>query len=637
MSSTELEAVRRQELQPATDQKRPNIFIGTLNIVMSPMRAVIDPVKKICYPRLEAHWEEKYKRRFPKHAGKLLIFDLILLFLASTLAVSLVLVYTVLPDIYFADPVSVSLEQPISLVSGQQTELIFNYASGSDLPVRDAQLIVETSVNFVPIATAETEDNFTLDPNRPTRRIYDLGDLSPQAHGRVNLSGQAFGSPGQTLPILLSLTYWEQGRAERTTTSVFYQLPIEATPLSLEMKFEEPFLTDTVSLIQINYENQGESMLPNVIIRLSPPSGFRLTGSRPPTWNTREWHLGNLAPKTTGTIALYGLLKRDSIPSFVVSGLAEIVDGEPRLLNELRLNADTESTGFSLTQDVSGLSSLIPGQETEIFIHYANTGNQTLKNVSISLEATGEYLAESEKFPLIWSPTNESTLSLIPPGATGTLIARLTVAAARTQDELNGKTNPSIKIAATGSYTLEDKPARIFNTDSEITYLPIATIINVDTAALYHTKAGDQLGTGPIPPKAGENTRLWVVLSIDNGSNAVRNTRLTATLMPGVEWVNKTSVTLGRPLTYIAANRELIWEIGDLPAFLGNLQPQATANFEIEVQPQIKNVGQVLKLLDYIKIEGEDTFTGVRVTAQGEPVTSAVRFGSIEAQTGIVQ
>jgi len=631
----ELEAVRKQELETNT---KPNIFIGTLNIMAGPMRAMLDPVKKVCYPRLEAHWEHKYKRRFPAHAGKLLIFDLVLLILASTLAVALVLAYTVLPEIFFSQPVSVTIQQPNTLVSGAETQLVISYVSGSDRLVRDAKLTVESTDQFVPTdldAATLNQPTFVTDPDKAARRTYDLGDLPAHARGNISIEGRAYVSPGETLPVLVRLSYWEQGRAERTVTSVFYELPAVDSPLDLELTFADPFMTETVNAININYANAGQEILPGTTIRFSPPPGFRITGARPTLNRNREWRLGSLPADASGNLVVYGILKRDATPSFTVTGLSEAPDGEHRPLNEVRLNADAASTGFRLLHDVSGLSSLSPGQKTEVVIKYANTGQQNITNVTVSLEADSKYIA-ADAFLHRWTPEQFPELAEVKPGDIGTLTAELKLADFLSQEELDGEINPIARITATSEYSLESSPERIFRTDSGVTDLPISTSLMLDTASLYYTKAGDQLGVGPLPPRVDETTRLWLVVTVENGPNAVRDAVLTATLMPDVTWIGKMSVTSGRPLAYVSSEHKLIWEIGDIPAFTGGHLPRATANFEIQVQPTEDDYGEVLELLDHIYIEGEDTYTGTKINATGTTITTEVRFGPEEAQSGVI-
>jgi hypothetical protein len=255
----------------------------------------------------------------------------------------------------------------------------------------------------------------------------------------------------------------------------------------------------------------------------------------------------------------------------------------------------------------------------------------------VTLNVTGKYLEDEDKFPVVWTAKTNPELALIAPGAGGMLTAKIKLSAIKTSNQLDGLTNQTINFSSTAEYSVDGMPTRTFHTDSGITEIPISTFLNVDAVALYYSADGDQLGIGPIPPQVNENTHLWIAVTVKNGANAIHDAQLRATLMPAATWSGKTSVTTGRPLVFIASKRQVIWEIGDLSAFTGDLLPHATANFEIEIQPNESMIGLVPLILDSLIIEGVDDFTGERVSAKGDGVTTAVRFGSPKAQQGLIE
>lgn len=616
-----------------TTNKKPNPLSNAANLVTSPLRSLTDPVKKVCYPRLEAHWEEKYKRRFPRHALKLLIFDFILLVLASALAVALVLVHTALPEILFPRAVSLTIREPAALESGTATELLIEFTNGSDHLVHEAELLFETEGQFV--FDDERINEPDKDTDSATGRSFELGDLPSQATGTLAIPGWAFVPPGQNLPIMIKLSYWEPGRANKTVNSIYYELPVSDSPFDIKMNLPDPLMNDTVNAITVDYANAGTETLRNATVRFSPPPGFRITGARPRLSRNGEWRLGDLPAEANGRLTVYGILKPKATPSFTATALAEATDGLLRPMNELRLNADAVTTGFNLTHDVFGLTTLVPGQIVPAKIKFTNSGEQIVTNLTIRLQADSPYLPAPDETP-IWNADSTAQLQSLAPGESGEVSVDLQLVEYLSQEELLSENNPTLTVSATAEYTLADQPQRTFRTDSEVTVLPISTKLLVDAAALYYTQSGDQLGLGPWPPQVGETTRLWVVVSIENGPNTVRDAVLTANLMPAAEWTGKTSVSAGRPLAYVASDRKLIWEIGDLPAFTGGHLPRATANFEIEITPTEDDLAQTLKLLDHIIIEGEDNFTGGTVRATGTTVTTKLRFGPAEALGGMV-
>jgi len=96
-------------------------------------------------------------------------------------------------------------------------------------------------------------------------------------------------------------------------------------------------------------------------------------------------------------------------------------------------------------------------------------------------------------------------------------------------------------------------------------------------------------------------------------------------------------VAIGEPLIHISDERKVVWRIDDLPAFAGWFGPRPTAGFEIEFTPTRDDVGTAPNLVEYLTMTGTDAVTGVRVTSEAQPVTTGVRFGSIEERQGLVR
>lgn len=628
----ELESVRQQEKEEKSKADKPNVIINSLNVFAGPVRSFMDPVKKVCYPRLEAHWETKYKKRSPKHAGKLLAFDLALLFMASALAVLLVLVHTSLPPIISPGLVTASLPEPQTLPIGESSELVIEYQNNQGKLVQDARIVLETPDSFVLARTDALESS----RNRVNRQVFELGELPANSSGQITVPGRAYGTPDSTLPVTLKMIYWEGGRAADTVIYGYYSIPLVDSPLALDISFSEPFMTDTVNRITVSYENRGDAELSNTRVRLKTPDGFRVVGAEPYLGSNMTWQPGNLSPGQHGTLAVYGILTDGAAPDFAVTATVDAHEQEALKVNRAGRNAHAKSTGFVLTQDLAGLTSLRPGQEATVTVRYANRGEKIIRNVAVNLDAEGAYLAESYPAPEEWTADGYAELEKLEPGADGEFTATVRTAEYRGPEELNGNSEPHISVTSHADYSLSGDDARMFRTQTGTIDLPITTSLNLDTAALYFTEAGDQLGVGPIPPKVGKVTRLWAVITVENRHNPVSDAVLTATLMPGVTWTGKTSVTSGKPLAYVPSERKVIWQIDEIPAYAGEHLPSATANFEVGVAPDENDAGSVLELLDHINIEGKDAFTDLRVTASGEPVTTAIRFGEEESLVGKV-
>ncbi|MFH2063513.1 MAG: hypothetical protein ABIJ46_05195 [bacterium] len=628
---TELEAVRRQDEQavvPRTEGNR-NIFIGTLNVFAGPMRAFVDPVRKVCYPALTAHWDQKYRQPFAHHAWKVLLFDLVLLFLASFLAVTLVLVYRLLPPTVPSMPVSVSLHEPKTITSGQPIDLTVAYANRTSHQLNAARMTIELPDGFLPLNDA-MDDGRTSD--------FALGDLPAGSSGRVTVSGRAYGSPGDSLPVLVRLSYWENGLAGTADQTAFYQIPIDDSPFRLEFEFEQPFLHDTVNTVRLTYANVGPDTISGAAVRLNLPPEFSPTGSSPRFSSPLTWRIGSLAPGETGELTAYGRLARGGTPSFSALALTDGPNGQPDLtLNMVRGNPNAEETGFMLSQDVHGLSSLRPGETLTVTVEYANRGHRPIRDISIDLSAGQDFLAADSVPNANWTVSSEPKLGELLPGQAGKIEARFRIKDRIAPAELDSSGTASVRLTATAEYKLDDSPARTFRTDSATIDLPISTALSLDVSSLYYTETHDQLGTGPLPPTVGQPTRYWIGIAAGNGIGQVDEAQLTAVLAPGVTWTGRTNVTAGEPLIHVTESRRVIWRLGDMPAFAGELEQRPGAGFEVEYTPTEENVGTAPVLVERIFMAGTDSLTGTKVETESGPVTTAVRFGTEDERLGLVR
>jgi hypothetical protein len=298
------------------------------------------------------------------------------------------------------------------------------------------------------------------------------------------------------------------------------------------------------------------------------------------------------------------------------------------LTQEVWKDVDALSTGFTVGNDLDVPAVVRAGEAFTVRVRYHNEGTYTLANAAIRLEATDRYLADG---PVEWTGGD---LARIEPGENGVLTAMLRVRDDIAQEDLEGDPTPVIRLHVVGEYAIDGQPTRTLRLEGAMNEIAVVTDVGVEAAALYRTKDGEQLGVGPIPPNVGEVTKLWIVLNVENGTGAVHDARLEATLPPGVRWTGRYSVTAGEPIAYLSEQRRIVWDIGGVPAFSEG--EYAGASIEVSFTPSPEDVGSAPSLLQEIALTAQDTATGVRVHANAPDVTTAVRFGSPEETSGIV-
>lgn len=103
---------------------------------------------------------------------------------------------------------------------------------------------------------------------------------------------------------------------------------------------------------------------------------------------------------------------------------------------------------------------------------------------------------------------------------------------------------------------------------------------HVQTTIDYTTPSGDQLGTGPNPPRVGETTTYWVTWTVTSTEQEMTNVDIRGTLLSDVRATGRYASVL--PGTFIATASTVTWVVPSLPVTRGNA---ARFSFEVAVTP----------------------------------------------------
>jgi hypothetical protein len=145
-------------------------------------------------------------------------------------------------------------------------------------------------------------------------------------------------------------------------------------------------------------------------------------------------------------------------------------------------------------------------------------------------------------------------------------------------------------------------------------------------AKATHT-SGPFANTGPIPPKAEKETAYTIYLTANNSSNVIKNTTVSAQLPGYVRWLSKVSPST-EDVTFDKTSGMVVWNIGDL-------RPTGSAGrtvaFQVALLPSVSQVGASPELAKTITLTAEDQYTGAKLQATGNSVTTIT--GDVGAQS----
>lgn len=265
-------------------------------------------------------------------------------------------------------------------------------------------------------------------------------------------------------------------------------------------------------------------------------------------------------------------------------------------------------------------------QEFKVKIKATNIGDKTLTNLDLSL------ILNSNKFSFsrVKSLSPVSTFRVV-----GHKIMLDQLLSGETQEielALVIKSLPGSSRLVTwqvsGLYQEDDS-------DREVVFklpdLRLVSALLVKTAAYYNSPQGDQLGSGPLPPRAEAPTNYWIFFNLQNIGNKLGNLEVSAKLADNVSLYGNKSLSAG-DFSYDEQQRKIYWRIKNID----NVQNDYQIGFEIQFIPSLEQIGLTPALLTDLAFKATDLFCNEKISGRLLPVDTNLNFDIINKGQGRV-
>lgn len=134
----------------------------------------------------------------------------------------------------------------------------------------------------------------------------------------------------------------------------------------------------------------------------------------------------------------------------------------------------------------------------------------------------------------------------------------------------------------------------------------LTTPFTIHASARYFAASGDQIGIGPLPPRVGEVTKVWIGLKLAPTTSELSDTHLRVRLAPGVRVTGRDALPDGG--SFSQTDTEFVWNAGTVSA-----DPDGrSAFFEVEFTPTEADRGQVPLLVEAVRADALDVRTDTR-------------------------
>jgi hypothetical protein len=527
------------------------------------------------------------------------------------------------------DNIDIAISGPIAIPGGKELSLQITIKNRNPVALELADMLVE-----YPDGTRSA-----VDAREPLLRLREpLGTIEPGQEVRKTIRASLFGQENDTKDIAVTIEYRIEGSNAIFFKEEGYRVIISSAPLTLLVDAPDELVSGQDITVTVDVVSNSTSLIQDVLLIAEYPFGFELTSSNPPaTFDTSVWRLGDIPPEGKRTVKLQGRFIGQDGEERVIRFRAGVAKGSEE--RDITAELGTYTAEFSIKQPFISLDVALDGSTEEVRI--VRAGDQVRGDIAwvnnlptqvfdaeIAIKFSGDALDKEEvrvskgfydsvANTIRFTKETMDDLATLSPGTRDRASFSF-----KTHDISSGISfeEPEIllSISVSGRRVSETNvPEAIESTETR--RVQLATDLLLSSRAVYTT--GPFTNTGPLPPKAEEETTYTIIWSLTNSSNSVTGAKVVATLPSFVRWVGVVDTPL-ESVSFNPVGGILTWSVGDVAAHTGYQTSPREVAFQIALVPSISQVGKTPTLIGEQTLSGTDRFTKIQVGGVGKALTA---------------
>ncbi|TSC69040.1 MAG: Uncharacterized protein G01um101456_383 [Parcubacteria group bacterium Gr01-1014_56] len=476
------------------------------------------------------------------------------------------------------------------------------------------------------------------DPTRPlTHERISIGTIKSGAQIKHTTSALFYGSEGVTEKILARLEYSVSGSNGVFEKKGETSFTIGSAPVSLIIDAPPKATAGDQFTLDITVRSNATGVVENVAVEGQYPFGFSVIKTEPQAGaGGTIWRLGTLKPGDTKVIRLTGTIEAadgdERVFRFLVGSNSDQTDPHvkvPFLTVPQTLTVERPFiTGVITLEGKTGPSvSVSAGKTLGGTIRWENNLPDAISGLELSLSFDGPAVDkasvsapngfyQSQNSTIIWTSQGDSSLASVPPGGQGTYQFSF----ATLPPGANGSliTNPTVTLSLSVRGTRQAEGSSGGSVASAATMkvtLASALFISAQTSRT----SGPFLNSGPMPPRAEQNSSYTITWAVKNSANTVANATAQTVLPPYVKFIKGEA-----GVTYDEGTRMVKWALGDVKAGVGFTTALRQVAFQVLLTPSTSQVGTTPELTGSVLLSGLDRFAQVAVEGSAEASTIRV-------------
>ena len=550
-------------------------------------------MKKLIKP-LRKQYHFKYKNNY-RHAKKLFIFDMALLFLSILLFAATIFFFFWKPGITELVDLDISLgEKRIS--SGQSVDLAISYHNRSKQTLKGSVLAIQLPRGFMVDRTKTTKNTFSDKSIFPT-----LNEIKPGQSDTLQISGTLWSTPLQEETITAILTYKasESGRVEQKINRYLVYLPDSL--LVGKLKITDKLLAGQKAKFVYTLTNNSTQDLINIRLKHNWPSEII------------DAKYSSISLKSKQAIEINGELNLDRAGTYPIEITPEINIG-----NKYIAQGTNKAFVEVIAPDIISSATFSPkdkyadfAKKLSLDLQWQNKSKFDMQNMQMILKSNYPNIVDWRKTALqnnirvvgntvVVDKNTRTVLANPKAGSNDNFTIDLYL---KNSYQLNSTENAKLIITPTMQASLPNLPNQIYSQNGTNAQINIATQLTAQSQLRFYTPEGDQIGRLPLPPQVGKTTKYWVYIRLYNSTNRLNNISVKSHLVNGVRFTGRQSISIGNPIKH--NNNNISWSHYQIPD-----NSRTTLAFEVAITPTQAQQGHKLEIMDSVSITATDQLTG---------------------------
>ena len=514
--------------------------------------------------------------------------------------------------------VDITINGPLSVAGGEPVSFEVQITNQNNIKLET----VDLSIDF-PSGTVDADDSL-----KELKNIRELiPDIDPGGMGQRTVKAVLYGEENSKKEIKVSIEYRVRGSNAVFLKEKTFDLLISSSPLTQSITSFKEVNSGQEFEMTVNINSNSKEVIKNLILKTSYPFGFSFISSDvKPMSDNASWKIGDIPPGGKKTIKIKGKLEGqddevrvfrfitgiarlgndNSIATEYINSTQEISIKKPFMTVDIATDGDSSSKEYiasfnnPIKIDISYFNNLSDAvSDAEIRVKLSGT---SFDKTAVSADSG---LYKSLDNEIVWNSVTTDDLRNVEPGGGGKVSFSITPRDLSNSQKLI--TNPDLKIVV----SVSGKRISESNVPEKIAYTANKTVkvsSNISLGGQSLRSTGPFVNTGPIPPRAEQETTYTILWTVDNTANSISDAVVRTSLPANVKWLGKID-PLGEDISYDKSSGQIVWNVGGLNTYTAGTSKRRQVAFQLALTPNINQVGRDLTLVNQSTLTATDDFT----------------------------